>query len=121
MNFTVKTLFSKLHRAVVTDANIDYVGSVTVDRELCEKSGIKEGMQVDIVDVSNGARLSTYVIYGHSGQICINGAAAHLVHKGDIVIIIAYADILYSEVEKLKPNILILDKNNKIQEIKKEI
>ena len=85
---------SKIHRATVTDANLHYVGSITVDRELMDLADLYEYEQVAVVDVDNGARLETYVIEGEpgSGAICLNGAAAHLVHPGDKVIIISYAE-----------------------------
>lgn len=85
---------SKIHRATVTDANVNYVGSITIDRTLMEQADLLEYEQVAVVDVDNGARLETYVIEGprDSGTICLNGAAAHLVHPGDRVIIISYAD-----------------------------
>src|SRR5213076_1411221 len=85
---------SKIHRATVTDANLHYVGSITVDRELMEQADLYEYEQVAVVDIDNGARLETYVIEGErgSGAICLNGAAAHLIHPGDKVIIISYAE-----------------------------
>lgn len=85
---------SKIHRAVVTDADVDYVGSITVDRDLMAAADLREWEQVAVVDVTNGARLETYVIEGEpgSGAICLNGAAAHLIHPGDTVIVISYAD-----------------------------
>jgi len=85
---------SKIHRATVTDANLHYVGSITVDRELMDRADLYEYEQVAVVDIDNGARLETYVIEGEpgSGAICLNGAAAHLIHPGDKVIIISYAE-----------------------------
>jgi aspartate 1-decarboxylase len=86
---------SKIHRATVTDADLDYVGSVTVDRDLMDAADLLEFEQVAIVDITNGARLETYVIEGErgSGAICLNGAAAHLIHPGDRVILISYAEV----------------------------
>ena len=86
---------SKIHRATVTDADIDYVGSITVDRDLMDAADLREFEQVAVVDIDNGARLETYVIEGErgSGEICLNGAAAHLIHRGDRVILISYAEI----------------------------
>ena len=86
---------SKVHRATVTDADVDYVGSITVDRDLMDAADLLEFEQVAVVDVDNGARLETYVIEGPrgSGAICLNGAAAHLIHPGDRVIIISYAEV----------------------------
>ena len=85
---------SKIHRAIVTDANLDYVGSITIDRDLMDRADLLEYEQVAVVDIDNGARLETYVIEGErgSGEICLNGAAAHLVHPGDKVIVISYAE-----------------------------
>lgn len=85
---------SKIHRATVTDANLDYVGSITIDRDLMDRADLLEYEQVAVVDIDNGARLETYVIEGErgSGEICLNGAAAHLVHPGDKVIVISYGD-----------------------------
>jgi aspartate 1-decarboxylase len=90
---------SKIHRATVTDANLDYVGSITVDRDLMDRADLLEYEQVAVVDIDNGARLETYVIEGErgSGEICLNGAAAHLVHPGHKVIVISYGD--YDEIE----------------------
>jgi len=90
---------SKIHRATVTDANLDYVGSITIDRDLMDRADLLEFEQVTVVDIDNGARLETYVIEGprRSGEICLNGAAAHLVNRGDKVIVISYAD--YEEAE----------------------
>jgi aspartate 1-decarboxylase len=86
---------SKVHRATVTDADVHYVGSVTVDRDLMDAADLLEFEQVAVVDVDNGARLETYVIEGRrgSGELCVNGAAAHLIHPGDRVILISYADV----------------------------
>ena len=102
-------LKSKLHRVTVTDANINYVGSVTIDEDWMDESGIIEGEQVHIVDVNNGARLVTYAIKGVRGSkcICINGAAARLVSIGDTVIIIAYAQVTPEEAKTFKPSIVI--------------
>jgi aspartate 1-decarboxylase len=85
---------SKIHRATVTDANVDYIGSITIDRDLMDLADLYEYEQVAVVDIDNGARLETYVIEGErgSGDICLNGAAAHLIHPGDKVIIISYAE-----------------------------
>ncbi|PWB97925.1 aspartate 1-decarboxylase [Salinibacterium hongtaonis] len=109
-------LKSKVHRATVTQANLHYVGSVTVDSLLLEASGILPGEQVSIVDVTNGARLETYTIAGEpgSGVISINGAAAHLVHPGDIVILIAYAQMTPDEAREFEPSIVHVDADNRI-------
>ncbi len=117
------TLFkAKLHRATVTQADLNYVGSVTIDRELLEKSGILPGEKVQIVNINNGERFETYTIEGEpgSGVICLNGAAARLVQVGDKVIIIAYALMDENEAKTFKPNVLVLDEQNKIKKIKHE-
>lgn len=112
----------KLHRATVTQADIHYVGSVTIDSALLKKSGILPGEKVQIVDVDNGARFETYTIEGEAGSgiVCINGAAARLVQVGDKVIIIAYAMMDENEAKTFQPNVLVLDENNKIVRIKHE-
>lgn len=113
---------SKLHRATVTEADINYVGSVTIDANLLEKSGILPGEKVQIVNLNNGERFETYTIQGEagSGVICINGAAARLVHVGDKVIIIAYAMMDEKEAKTFQPDVLVLDEQNKIVRIKHE-
>ena len=106
----------KLHRATVTQADVNYVGSVTIDEELLEQSGILPGERVQIVNLNNGERFETYTIRGaaSSGVICINGAAARLVQVGDKVIIIAYALMDEAEAKALQPNVLVLDEKNRI-------
>ncbi|MFC4946773.1 aspartate 1-decarboxylase [Pseudonocardia sp. GCM10023141] len=110
---------SKIHRATVTQADLHYVGSVTVDRDLMDAAGLLEGEQVAIVDITNGARLETYVIPGQrgSGVIGINGAAAHLVHPGDLVILIAYGQLDESEVRAYAPRVVFVDALNRIVEL----
>ena len=107
---------SKIHRATVTQADLHYVGSVTVDEDLLDASDILPGELVHIVDVTNGARLETYTIAGPrgSGVIGINGAAAHLVHPGDIVILIAYAQVDDAEARELQPSVVFVDADNRI-------
>ena len=115
------TLFkSKLHRATITEADLSYVGSITIDQDLLEQADILPGEKVQVVDVNNGQRFDTYTIVGErgSGIICVNGAAARLVQKGDKVIIIAYAMMDRNEALSFKPRVLILDDDNQIQEIK---
>ncbi|WP_298177323.1 aspartate 1-decarboxylase [Saccharomonospora sp.] len=109
-------LKSKIHRATVTQADLHYVGSVTVDRTLMEAADLLPGEQVTIVDVTNGARLETYVIEGErdSGVLGINGAAAHLVHPGDIVILIAYGQMDSAEAALFEPRIVFVDGDNRI-------
>src|ERR671931_2443614 len=102
----LRTMFkSKIHRATVTEADLHYVGSVTIDADLMDAADLLEGEQVAIVDITNGARLETYVIPGErgTGVLGINGAAAHLVHPGDLVIIISYAMLSDAEARALKP------------------
>ena len=107
---------SKIHRATVTQADLDYVGSVTLDAALMEAADLLEGEQVAIVDITNGARIETYVIPGPrgSGVIGINGAAAHLVHPGDLVIIMSYAVLGDAEARALKPTVVHVDEQNRI-------
>lgn len=109
---------SKIHRATVTEANLNYVGSITVDKTLLMASNILPGEKVQIVNNFNGARLETYVIEGEadSGVICLNGAAARLVQPGDNIIIIAYCWITVEESRQFKPNIVFVDSKNKIEE-----
>jgi aspartate 1-decarboxylase len=112
-------LKGKIHRATVTQAELNYVGSITIDKTLMEASGILENEKVQIVDVNNGARLETYVIPGKrdSGVICLNGAAARLVQPGDKVIIIAYAQMNEDEARKYKPAVVFMNDDNTIKEI----
>jgi aspartate 1-decarboxylase len=112
-------LLGKIHRATVTRADLDYVGSITIDADLIEAAGLLENEKVDIYDVTNGARLSTYVIPGvrGSGEVGINGAAAHLVRKGDLVIIAAYGWMTAEEAAAHKPNVVHVDERNRIVEL----
>ena len=111
---------SKIHRATVTDANLNYVGSITIDETLMKASKIKEWQKVDILNINNGERFHTYVIKGKSdsGMICLNGAAARKAQPGDKVIIIAYGLYNPEELEGYKPTIVIVDENKKILETK---
>lgn len=110
---------SKIHRATVTHADLHYVGSVTVDQDLMEAADLLEGEQVTIVDIDNGARLETYVITGErgSGVIGINGAAAHLVNPGDLVILIAYGVMNEQEIREYAPRVVFVDGDNKPVEL----
>jgi len=113
----LRTMMSgKIHRATVTEANLNYEGSVTVDPDLLEAAGILPYEQVHILDVTNGARLETYAILGRSGtgEICINGAAAHLVREGDLVIIVAYQQLTDEDVRTFKPRKVFVDSRNQI-------
>ena len=111
-------LYAKLHRVTVTQADMNYVGSVTIDRTLLEAAQLLVGERVDILDVTNGVRLTTYVIGGEagSGQICINGAAAFLIQPGDIAIIIAYAQMDDVEARTFVPRVVFVDQDNHIVE-----
>ena len=106
-------LKSKIHRVKVTEANLDYIGSITIDEALMEAANIYPGERVQVVDNDNGARLETYVITGKrgSGCICMNGAAAHLIHVGDTIIIMAYAMMTPEEVKDFKPSIVFPNNN----------
>ena len=109
-------LHSKIHRATVTDANLNYVGSITIDETLLKAANIKVGQKVDILDVNNGERFQTYVIKGepNSGKICLNGAAARKVQPGDKVIIVTYAYFTPEEADNFEPTVVMVDDNNKI-------
>lgn len=107
----IQLMKSKIHRVTVTGANLNYIGSITLDRKLMEEAGIVEGERVFIVDNNNGERLDTYVIAGEygSGTVCLNGAAARKVQPGDIVIIIAYAMMTPEEAKDFKPKVIFPD------------
>ncbi|MFD7094216.1 aspartate 1-decarboxylase [Streptomyces xanthophaeus] len=116
----LRTMFkSKIHRATVTQADLHYVGSVTVDADLLDAADLLPGELVHIVDITNGARLETYVIKGErgSGVIGINGAAAHLVHPGDLVILISYAQIEDAQARVFEPRVVHVDADNRIVEL----
>ncbi|MGN1115355.1 MAG: aspartate 1-decarboxylase [Candidatus Ornithomonoglobus sp.] len=117
MNITM--LKGKIHRATVVQAEVDYVGSITVDTALLEAAGIMEYEKVAVVDVTNGARLETYTIAGerNSGMICLNGAAAKLINAGDTVIIMAYAQMTPEEAKEYRPKVVFVDKDNKIKSV----
>lgn len=107
----IEVMNSKIHRATVTDANLNYIGSVTIDRDWMDEVGILENQQVHIVNINNGERLITYAIPGErgSGVVCLNGAAAHKAKIGDKVIIIAYASMDYEEAKTHKPKIKFIE------------
>lgn len=113
---------SKLHRATVTEADLNYVGSITIDSDLLDAAGMLPNEKVHVVNNNNGARFETYIIAGKrgSGVICVNGAAARLVQKGDIVIILSYVYVSNEEAKYHEPTVCILDQHNKITEIIKE-
>ncbi|MDM5331251.1 aspartate 1-decarboxylase [Neobacillus sp. CF12] len=109
----------KIHRATVTEANLNYVGSITIDEDLLDAVGMVANEKVQIVNNNNGARLETYIIPGErgSGVICLNGAAARLVQKGDIVIIISYCLVSEEKVQSHHPKVAIMDEHNRIKEL----
>ena len=110
----IEYLFSKIHRATVTDANLDYVGSITIDEELMDLANLKAGQKVDILNVTNGERFQTYTIKGERGNrdICLNGAAAHKASIGDKIIIVSYAHMTNEEYNNFEPSIVIVDEKN---------
>jgi len=120
---TIEMLYSKIHRATVTDANLNYVGSITIDEELLEASKMRVGQKVEILNINNGERFSTYIILGKRGErdICLNGAAARKVHRGDKIIIVAYATYDEKELENYKPTVVLLNDENNIDEIVESI
>ena len=111
----IEVLSSKIHRATVTDADINYVGSITVDEVLIKKANLKLHQKVNIYDINNGERFSTYVIKGeaNSGCICLNGAAARKVSKGDKIIIAAYATMTPEEADNFEPSVILVDDKNR--------
>ena len=122
----IEVLYSKIHRATVTDANLNYVGSITLDENLMAAAKLRVGQKVDIVNINNGERFSTYVIKGERGsrEVCLNGAAARKVHKGDKIIIIAYGYVNIFDKEhdkKFNPSVVFVDDNNNIINIKREV
>ena len=112
-------LKGKIHRATVTQAEVDYIGSITIDQDLMDAAGILEYEKVQVADVERGTRLETYVISGEpgSGVICLNGAAAHLVTPGDKVIIMCYAQMTPEEARESKPRVVFVDEDNKIARV----
>ncbi len=104
---------SKIHRATVTDANLNYVGSISLDPALMALADIREWEQVAVLDIDNGARFETYAIVGGPGEVCLNGAAARLVHKGDTVIVLTYADYEEAELEGFAPTVVHVDAQNR--------
>jgi aspartate 1-decarboxylase len=109
-------LKSKIHRATITGSDLHYVGSITIDQDLLDAADIREHEQVHVVDVDNGARFETYTISGErgSGEICINGAAARLVHTGDTIIVISYAEYSEEELESYMPRVVHVNRDNEI-------
>jgi aspartate 1-decarboxylase len=107
---------SKIHRATVTEADLHYVGSITIDRDLMDAADLLPNEKVQVVDNDNGARLETYVIEGArgSGVVCLNGAAARLVHPGDTVIIISYVDLDDTDAREWRPTVVFVDRDNQV-------
>ncbi|MCD4757042.1 MAG: aspartate 1-decarboxylase [Arcobacteraceae bacterium] len=120
---TFDMLYSKIHRATVSDANLNYVGSITIDEDLLDAAALRVGQKVEIVNVNNGERFSTYVIKGKRGSkdMCLNGAAARKVEIGDKIIVIAYASYHSDELENYKPIVVHVDEKNNISEITNEL
>ena len=116
---TITMLKAKIHRATVKQAELDYVGSITVDMDLLEQAGILEYEKVQIVDVNNGSRFETYTIAGErgSGVMCLNGAAARMVQTGDKIILMAYAQVTPEEASELRPTVLFVDEKNKVTKV----
>lgn len=116
----VTMLKSKIHRATVTEADLTYEGSISIDPALIQASGLFLNERVDVYNCNNGERFSTYVIQGRPGEVCLNGAAARLVHRGDIVIIASYADLEASEALRHSPQVVFVDEKNRIKELREE-
>ncbi len=116
---TITMLKAKIHRATVTQAELDYVGSITVDIALLEQAGILEYEKVQIVDVNNGSRFETYTIAGErgSGVMCLNGAAARMVQTGDKIILMAYAQVTPEEAREMRPTVLFVDEKNQLTKV----
>ena len=112
----IEMLKGKIHRATVTEADLHYVGSITLDEDLMDAAGFREFEKVQVLDITNGSRIETYIIKGErgSGEVCINGAAAHLVHKGDMVIVVGYCQLSEEEVALHQPKIVHVNADNKI-------
>ena len=119
----IEMLYSKIHRATVTDANLNYVGSITIDKELLEKAKLRVGQKVEILNINNGERFTTYTILGERGkrEICLNGAAARKVEIGDLIIVVAFASYSEKELESYKPTVVMVDEQNNITDIKYEV
>ena len=114
-------LKSKIHRARVTDANINYEGSITIDRKLMEAADILHYEQVEVLNLNNGARFTTYAIEGEKGEICLNGAAARLAVKGDLIIILSYCHVNDEEARNLTPKLVYVDEKNAIINTKRAV
>ncbi|MBL6989353.1 MAG: aspartate 1-decarboxylase [Bacteriovoracaceae bacterium] len=111
----ITVLKSKLHRATVTEADLEYEGSISICPKLCEAAHFHLHEKVEIFNITNGNRFSTYVIHGKEGQICLNGAAARLVHRGDQIIVVTYGQIDQKDAHTHKPLVVLLKENNEIK------
>jgi aspartate 1-decarboxylase len=114
----ITLLKCKIHRATVTDADLNYEGSISIDPALVDSAGLREFEKVEIYNCNNGQRFATYVIFGKPGEVCLNGAAARLVHRGDLVIIAAYAAMDENEAATHKPRLVFVDEKNHIKSLK---
>ncbi len=119
-NVKINMMYSKIHRATVTEADLEYEGSISIDTTLIKRANFFINQQVDIYNCNNGARFTTYVIAGKSGEICLNGAAARHVQRGDKVIIVAYATVDLQDAPKHEPTVVFVDEKNRYKEIRKE-
>ena len=120
----IEMLYSKIHRATVTDANLNYVGSITIDQDLLDAAKMRVGQKVEILNINNGERFSTYIIKGERGKgdICLNGAAARKAHPGDKIIIVAYATYDEKELEEYKPTVVLMNEHsNTIASVHEEL
>lgn len=117
----VTLLKCKIHRATVTDANLNYEGSISIDPALCDAAKLMPFERVEILNINNGERFQTYVIPGKAGEICLNGAAARKVQKGDLVIIVAYAEFKEKEAFEHKPTLVMVNPDNSIKQIHHEV
>ena len=112
----IEMLKGKIHRATVTEADLNYVGSLTLDEDLIDAAGFREYEKIHVLNITNGNRIETYIIRGErgAGEVCINGAAAHLINKGDLVIIVAYCQLNETEVQIHKPKIVHVNSENQV-------
>lgn len=119
----IEMLYSKIHRATVSDANLNYIGSITIDETLMDAAKLRVGQKVEILNINNGERFTTYIIKGRaqSGDMCLNGAAARKVAIGDKIIVVAYANYDENELQSYKPTVVLVDDDNKINEIREVI
>ncbi|OFZ28733.1 MAG: aspartate 1-decarboxylase [Bdellovibrionales bacterium RIFCSPHIGHO2_01_FULL_40_29] len=117
----INMMYSKIHRATVTNADLNYEGSVSIDKTLIKRAKLYLNQKVDILNCNNGARFSTYVIEGKKGEVCLNGAAARHVQKGDIVIIVAYASVDIADASSHKPTVVFVNEKNEYKETRAEI